>query len=80
MCDVPQTLLFAKGATTSVTVKTELPQYLDAPVQQGMKVGSVSLYTSGGKIKEYPIIVAETVEKIDFVKALTILTEKVCTL
>ena len=80
VCNVPQTLLFAKGATTSVTVKTDLPQYLDAPVQQGMQVGCVSLYTSGGKIKEYPIIVAETVEKIDFVKALTILTEKVCTL
>ena len=79
-CDLPGHLLFAKGATTSLSVKTDLPQYLDAPLEKGMKAGSLSLYTSGGKIREYPIIIAESVEKIDFVKALTILTKKVCTL
>ena len=80
VCDVPGSLLFAKGATTSLSVKTDLPQYISAPMEKGMSVGSLSLYTSGGKIKEYPIIIAETVEKIDFVKALTILTKKLCTL
>ena len=80
ICTLPQRLLFAKGATTSLTCKIDLPQYLDAPMEKGMKAGSLSLYTSGGKIREYPIIIGETVEKIDFVKALTILTSKVCIL
>ncbi len=80
VCDLPDTLLFVKGATTSLTVKTDLPQYIDAPMEKGMQVGSVSLYSSAGKIGEYSVTIGEDAVKIDFGKALAILTKKTCTL
>jgi D-alanyl-D-alanine carboxypeptidase (penicillin-binding protein 5/6) len=76
-CDIPDALLFVKGATTSLTCRTELPQYIDAPMFRDMKIGSVSLYSGQGKIKEYDIVLEEDVEKIDFVKALSILTKNI---
>lgn len=75
-CDMPRSLLFVKGATTELTYKTELPQYINAPMYKGMKVGSVSLYSSAGKIKDYDILLSQDVVKIDFRKALAILTKK----
>ncbi|MBP0980468.1 MAG: hypothetical protein J6Q18_02780, partial [Oscillospiraceae bacterium] len=57
--------------------KTELPQHVQAPVESGMRIGSLSLYTSRGKIREYPVIIGCTVEKIDFGKALAILTKNI---
>lgn len=76
-CDIPDALLFVKGATTSLTCRTELPQYIDAPMFKGMKIGSMSLYSGQGKIKEYDIVLEEDAEKIDFVKALSILTKNI---
>ena len=80
VCNLPTTLLFVKGATTSLTTKTDLPEYIDAPMEKGMKIGTLTLYSSSGSIGEYPITIGENAVKIDFAKALSILTKKACTL
>ncbi len=76
-CDVPSSLLFVKGATTSLTCKTDLPRTIDAPVFKGMKIGSLTLYSGQGKIAEYPITMAADAPKIDFKTAWSILTKNV---
>ena len=75
-CRLPDSLLFVKGATTQLSCKIQLPEYISAPMYKGMKVGSVELYSSDGKIKEYDILLSQDVVKIDFNKALSILTKK----
>ncbi len=79
-CDIPQKLLFVKGAATQLTYKIDLPDYLEAPVFRDMKAGSLSLYSGQGKIGEYDIILSEDAARIDFGKALAILTKKVGTM
>lgn len=79
-CDIPQKLLFVKGAATQLTYKIDLPEYMEAPVFKGMKAGSLSLYSGQGKIGEYDIILSEDAARIDFGKALAILTKKVGTM
>lgn len=74
-CQVPQSLLFVKGSTANLTCKVDVPEYIAAPMYKGMKVGSVSLYSESGKIKEYDIVLTQDIVKIDFNKALAILTK-----
>ena len=75
--DIPEKLLFTKGATTALTCKITLPDYVDAPMFRDMKVGSIALYSGDGKIGEYDIKIQKDVAKIDFVTALSILTKNV---
>ena len=48
-----------------VEINTELKEQIVAPVMQGEKVGSVSYYLDGEKIKEYSILVEKNVQKKD---------------
>ena len=72
---MPQRLLFLKGSTTELTCKVDLPEYISAPMYKGMKVGSVSLYSQSGKIKEYDIVLTQDIDKINFNKAWALLTK-----
>lgn len=73
--DLPQSLLFLKGSTTSLTYQLDLPEYLTAPMYKGMKVGTISLYTQSGKVKDYDIVLAEDAIKMNFDKAWSLLTK-----
>jgi D-alanyl-D-alanine carboxypeptidase (penicillin-binding protein 5/6) len=75
--NLPKKLLFLKGASSKLESRITLPQYIDAPLEKGTRIGSVDLYSSGEKIKEYSITVAENAEKITFKKAFSILLEAV---
>ena len=55
-----------KGRVGEVTVKTELPESLDAPVPAGAEVGRVVYSLDGKEIGATPIIASENVEKISF--------------
>ena len=79
-CPTPQKLLFVKGGGANITVKTDLPRSVSAPVFKGMKLGSLSLYSGQGKIATYPVTAAGDVEKMDMEKALAILTRKIGTM
>ena len=76
ICEVPQKLLFVKGVTSELTVQVDIPEYITAPMYKGMKAGSLTLYGSQGKIKEYPVILGEDAPRINMSSALTILTNK----
>ena len=71
--NLPNKLLFLKGASSKLESRITLPQYIDAPVDKGTIVGSVDLYSQGQKIKEYSITTGENAEKITFRKAFEIL-------
>ena len=74
-CTLPQHLLFLKGQAKELESRITLPEYIDAPMSAGTKIGSVGLYSAGQKIKEYDIILKENLEKVTFKKALEILVK-----
>ncbi len=73
--NIPDSLLFLKDSSTQLSYEVELMDYIQAPMKKDMRIGSISLYTQNGKIGEYDITLSEDVEKIDFSKALSLLTK-----
>lgn len=59
-----QTILIKKDE--QIQIVKEIPDSLQAPVQEMEKVGSVSYWLNGEKIKEYPVYTDRSVKKIDF--------------
>lgn len=72
-CTMPQHLLFLKGQAKQLESRITLPEYVEAPISAGTKIGSVGLYSDGQKIKEYDIVAQDSAERINFKKALKIL-------
>jgi len=71
--NLPETLLFLKGAAAQLESRITLPESIEAPMSEGSKIGSVGLYSGGQKIKEYTVELAQDAERITFAKALEIL-------
>ena len=76
MCNIPYELLFAKGATSRLTVETDIPEYVEAPMYRGMKIGSITLMGTQGKIRDYDIVIGQDVLRTDLKYALSLLTKK----
>lgn len=49
----------------NVEIEYNLPKYLEAPISEGRKVGSVSYYLNGEKVREYSVIVTESIPRKD---------------
>lgn len=62
--DKRKTILLRKDE--NIELRCQTPAMLRAPVKKGEQVGKVGFYLNGQKIKEYPVKVTKTVEKINF--------------
>ncbi|MEG1801271.1 MAG: D-alanyl-D-alanine carboxypeptidase, partial [Oscillospiraceae bacterium] len=72
---LPENLLFLKGSAKELKSEVTLPEKVTAPISRGTAIGTVGLYSDGVKIKEYKILLTQDIEKINFKKALAILTK-----
>lgn len=50
-----------------VDVKVDIPSSIEAPVEEGEKVGTVTYYLGNEVLKEYPIVIKEQVNEINFI-------------
>lgn len=66
-------LLLAKGEAKNLTQTIELVDSLEAPVAKGDTVGTVTVELNGEYISEYPVLAAETVERMTFFRAFGLL-------
>ena len=66
-------LLLAKGEAEGLTQTIELVDSLEAPVAEGDTVGKVTVELNGEYISEYPVLAAETVERMTFFRAFGLL-------
>lgn len=64
-CNINSSMVMNKASADEVSVKADAPDELEAPVQKGQKVGSVS-YKMGEEEQSFPITAASDVEKIAF--------------
>ena len=63
---LPGTLLMPKEGSAALTARADLPDALDAPVQQGQAVGTVRVLSGETLLGEYEIRAAADAPKMDF--------------
>ena len=67
-------LLLKKGNEKNLIYTTEIPEQLTAPIQQGEAVGRVVVTTQSGEtVGEYPLVAAQTVDRLTLWKAFVLL-------
>ncbi len=69
-CELPQSLLVKKGGGAALHCGLELSDTLEAPVQEGQTVGTVTLYSGEEPLQSYPVVTKGAVEKMHFSLAL----------
>ena len=72
---LPENLLFLKGSAKQLESRITLPEYIEAPMPEGTKIGTVGLYSAGEKIREYYIETSQDVQRLDFKKMLEIIVK-----
>ena len=63
---IPPSLLLEKGMSAGLTVSMDLPDKVDAPVEKGQVLGTVSFLQNGTVLAKAEIKAAESVKKIGF--------------
>ena len=66
---LPQTLLLAKDSAAQLTAQLNLPEALEAPVEQGQTVGTVQIRNGETVLGEYPVTAAADAPRMDFAAA-----------
>lgn len=64
--------------TDTITMRITLPKSLTAPVKKGMVIGMVSYYLNGEIMEMFPIMIGNSIEKVDFQWVLTKLFKLYC--
>ena len=60
-------VLVGKDDIPGITQTIDIPDKLDAPVEKGQNIGSIKITSGEKKLSEIPIIVAESVERLDWI-------------
>ncbi len=70
---LPETLLLPREGAAQLTAELDLPQVLEAPVEQGQAVGSVRICSGETLLGEYEVRAAADAPRMDFGPALQLL-------
>ena len=70
---LPETLLLPREGAAQLTAELDLPQVLEAPVEQGQAVGSVRICSGETLLGEYEVRAAADAARMDFGTALQLL-------
>ena len=57
-------LLVAKGDLNGISIRTDLPDQIDAPVEQGQQLGELTVERDGETIAVLPLLAEKAVEKL----------------
>ena len=63
-------VLVNKGQGSNIKVKVELPESVEAPVENNVIIGKISVSDGENEIAQYDIMTAESVARLDFLSAL----------
>ncbi len=64
-------LLLEKAQATELSQSLELTEHLDAPVEKGQRLGSLTVTAGGKTIARIPVLAAESVPKLSFLELFT---------
>lgn len=78
-CGRVKSVVLPNGAADSLTSAVILPEYVYAPVEKGDKIGEIHFIRGGETLFAVDITAAESVEKINVLKAMGIILKKLLT-
>ncbi|MEG0750889.1 MAG: D-alanyl-D-alanine carboxypeptidase family protein [Oscillospiraceae bacterium] len=64
--DIPKSIVVDKGKKEAITFETDIAAALEAPVEKGQTVGTISVYAEGQMLGQYDVFAAESVDRITF--------------
>ncbi len=76
---VPESLLLEKGGGSDLYTALVLTENLEAPISAGEQLGEVQLYCGDVLLAKYPVMAAESVEKLTVAGAMQGMWENLCT-
>ena len=65
-CTPSLNALLPKGNTDEIEAKLSLPEELEAPVESGTKIGTLTYYHEGATVDEVEIITSSESKKMSF--------------
>lgn len=71
--NISGSFVIEKGKSKEVTYKLDVKEEVEAPVNKGDKVGTLTFYIGKDKLKEYPVVACHIVDKMDFSSVFTLL-------
>ena len=78
VADAPAGIVVEKSREADLAAEVELPQVLEAPVEEGAVIGSVTVTLDGSPVVEYPIRAGAAVERMEMPLALRRLLAALC--
>lgn len=66
-------IVLEKGQSKDITCKLDIKSEVEAPVNKGDKVGTLTFYIGKEKLKEYPVVASHIVDKMDLSSVLALL-------
>lgn len=63
---VPGRVLLPKGQAAGLTAALDMPQMLEAPLEQGAQAGQISVYSGENLLGQWPVKITQQVEKLEF--------------
>lgn len=66
-------IILEKGQSKDITCKLDIKSEVEAPVNKGDKVGTLTFYIGKEKLKEYPVVASHIVDKMDLSSVLALL-------
>lgn len=71
--NISGSFVIEKGKSKEVTYKLDVKEEVEAPVNKGDKIGTLTFYIGKDKLKEYPVVACHIVDKMDFSSVFTLL-------
>ena len=71
--NISGSFVIEKGKSKEVTYKLDVKEEVEAPVNKGDKIGTLTFYIGKDKLKDYPVVACHIVDKMDFSSVFTLL-------
>ena len=71
--NISGSIVIEKGKSKEITCKLNLKPEVEAPVNKGDKLGTLTFYIGKEKLREYPVIASHIVDKMDLSSVLALL-------
>ena len=71
-------ILIDKGQVNTVRYQTQLEESVTAPVSQGQRLGTLTVYAGEQVLRQIPLVAAQSVERLSFGQILLQMLRKIC--
>lgn len=79
-CDINSSIVLDKNSGSKIVSKIDLPESIEAPVESGQKLGTVTYSLDGKAVKSFEITALQHAEQISFASVFSVLLNSIISL